>query len=699
MNNDKTTINPVKIVKKKRWQRLSRSKWFYLVCIILLVGAFYFYRQVNSASAETRYIISAASKNTVINTISGTGQVSASNQIDLLPKIAADIIAVNIVSGQKLKTGDVVAQLDSSDLTSQVRQAKNSLDSARASLNTKLAGPSTQEISVSQKSVDSAKLSYESAKNNLSYVHSVNDDNLEKAQMQVDNANLSVTNAQRTYDNAVSTSGFSTTSDNQELDKAYADAKSSLANAQIALRSALVSADNILEKNNYNSSGHNYKSYLGVRNSQSLNDAENAYEQARYAYIALEKEYAMASSNWTNDKIEDLLVKTLSAAQLLQTLTGALSNTLLNSITSADFTQSMLDAYKQSATSQESAMISQTNSLQAAQRSITSAKLGTSSGNVSSTSNVDKAASDLVSAKNNLTSAQNSLKQAQLDKEKNLETANNEVLSKKNSYESSQAQLDLKIAKPRAVDLASYYLQISSAEANYQDALDKAAEATIKSPIDGIIAQVNKKAGDSITSGEALATIITEEKIATIALNEVDAAKVKNGQKATMTFSALEDLSITGSVVEVDSIGTVSQGVVSYNIKIVLDTQDERIKPQMTVSAEIVVDQSIDVLTVPNAAIKTDDNGASYVDILDYSGQIDATGVTSDSLPVTTNVTVGLSDDTNTEVTSGLQENVYVVTRTVTGEAAAVTTQKSAASLLGGGTGRGGMQAGGPPGM
>ncbi|MDD5433706.1 MAG: hypothetical protein PHE77_03610, partial [Candidatus Pacebacteria bacterium] len=61
--------------------------------------------------------------------------------------------------------------------------------------------------------------------------------------------------------------------------------------------------------------------------------------------------------------------------------------------------------------------------------------------------------------------------------------------------------------------------------------------------------------------------------MAEISLNEVDVAKVKIGQRAIITFDAIDELEITGKVEDVDTIGTVSQGVVSYNVKIIFDTQ------------------------------------------------------------------------------------------------------------------------------
>lgn len=146
-----------------------------------------------------------------------------------------------------------------------------------------------------------------------------------------------------------------------------------------------------------------------------------------------------------------------------------------------------------------------------------------------------------------------------------------------------------------------------------------------------------------------MATIITKQKIAKISLNEIDAAKVKIGQKTTLTFDALPEVTITGKIIDVDTVGTVSQGVVSYGVKIVLDSDDERIKPGMSVTADIITDAKPDILVLPNSAIKSQ-AGTYYVELMQASGEIRQQSIE-----------IGISNDTSTEIVSGLQEGDMVV--------------------------------------
>ncbi len=207
------------------------------------------------------------------------------------------------------------------------------------------------------------------------------------------------------------------------------------------------------------------------------------------------------------------------------------------------------------------------------------------------------------------------------------------------------------------------------------DAQSNLAYYTVTAPLSGTVAKVDVIAGDSASSGSAAATIITNQKLANISLNEVDAAKVAIGQQVTLTFDAIPDLTIAGKVTQIDALGTVSQGVVTYNVQIAFDTQDTRVKAGMSVNASIVTAVKQNVLLVPNSAVKTSGT-QTYVDVLDAT----TTQPGVSPVPVQTPIQVGLANDTSTEVVSGLTEGQNVVTRTVGGTAA--TASQSAPSLL-----------------
>jgi len=220
------------------------------------------------------------------------------------------------------------------------------------------------------------------------------------------------------------------------------------------------------------------------------------------------------------------------------------------------------------------------------------------------------------------------------------------------------------------ISLQSSAQSIANQERNLQELKNNLSYYTITAPFSGIIASTNLKKFDTVSNGASTATLITTQKIAQLSLNEVDATKINLGNKATITFDAIEDLSLTGEVVEIDAVGTVSQGVVSYKVKIEFDSQDKRIKSGMTVNSSIQTDVRRDVLAVPSGAIKTQ-NGISFIQVFNPAlPKTDGnSGVTSATPPQQVEIKVGISDDTKIEVLSGLEEGEQIVVRTISGAA------------------------------
>ena len=263
---------------------------------------------------------------------------------------------------------------------------------------------------------------------------------------------------------------------------------------------------------------------------------------------------------------------------------------------------------------------------------------------------------------------------------------NTSLLSSKNSIATNQNSLNNLLTGADTLQVQAQQLSLTQAEQNY-------AYQSVTSPIAGIVAKISITPAEQVSNGTAIATIVTPNEYATISLNEVDAAKVAVGQKATLTFDAVNNLSLAGTVSEVDGIGTVSQGVVTYNVEIAFDSEDSRVKPGMSVNAAIITAADQNVLVVPSAAVKTQGN-TSYVQELGqkYSTAQGSAGVTSVTPPKNVPVTTGLSDDTNTEIDSGLSggDQIIVKTTTTTGSSASTKSTATAATTRTGGGGFGG---------
>jgi HlyD family secretion protein len=285
-----------------------------------------------------------------------------------------------------------------------------------------------------------------------------------------------------------------------------------------------------------------------------------------------------------------------------------------------------------------------------------------------------------------------------------VSSSNSQVTSLLSATQSiTSAQNAIRDANTKVTDVTSGSgaLDIRSAELNVQAKQQAYNDHFVTAPFAGVIATVTGNVGDQASGDTAIATLITTQEIADITLNEVDVATVQPGQKVNLSFDALSGLGLTGTVATVDGIGTVTQGVVSYGVKIALDKQDARIKPGMTVNADIQTATAKDVLTVPSSAIKTV-NGRSSVEVfttpltMPTDRASAAAGILADTPPTRTPVQIGITDGTRTQITGGLAEGAQIVVRTVTGTAVtAKTSAASATSRTGGGGFGGGARIGG----
>jgi len=211
------------------------------------------------------------------------------------------------------------------------------------------------------------------------------------------------------------------------------------------------------------------------------------------------------------------------------------------------------------------------------------------------------------------------------------------------------------------------------------------ASPIIYSPISGTVSGLSLQIGSVINSQSSSNTSATTNKIANIKtdalptlsinLTEIDVPKIKIGDKATITFDAFSDKTFTGKVISIDTVGSVSSGVTNYPTVILLDTKLNTILLNMGVSANIITDTKDDVLLVSSSAVKTDDNGNNYVQIL------------KNGKPINQNIEVGLSSDSQTEIISGLIEGETIITSTT--QTTSTSTQQTQ-SVFGGFGNRGG---------
>ena len=112
-------------------QNIKKHKIISLIALIVIIGGGYYgYNKYNSGQVKVSYVTAPVVRGTIVTSVSGSGQISVSNQVEIKAKVSADIVKISVTDGQAVKSGDIIAQLDATAAYKAVRDASANLQSA-----------------------------------------------------------------------------------------------------------------------------------------------------------------------------------------------------------------------------------------------------------------------------------------------------------------------------------------------------------------------------------------------------------------------------------------------------------------------------------------------------------------------------------------------------------------------------------------
>jgi multidrug efflux pump subunit AcrA (membrane-fusion protein) len=237
-------------------------------------------------------------------------------------------------------------------------------------------------------------------------------------------------------------------------------------------------------------------------------------------------------------------------------------------------------------------------------------------------------------------------------------------------------------ASPQTIQMDD--AQISIDQVNVNSVQHQLDGATMTSPIPGIVSQVNIKAGQSVAAGgnaaSATSAIVifspgSYDVTGTVSDSQVNLVAVGQGAQVTPAGSTQ---ALLGKITSIAPAATVSSGVATFAVTAQLTDTSNAIRPGISASVDIVINQVVHVLTVPTSAVHTTAAGSTVTVLV--KGQ-----------PKSIAVQTGASDPTRIEITSGLQLNEVVVIAIITSSVPS----SNGASVLGGGGTRGNGGGGG----
>ena len=307
--------------------------------------------------------------------------------------------------------------------------------------------------------------------------------------------------------------------------------------------------------------------------------------------------------------------------------------TFCNSINTinANCTQLISDwnAVQSAQTSYNNSLVTQSQDLAKDQQTIVSDQAAITSAQTSQTINLKKDAASLVSAQNSVVSAQN-------------------------QYDLFKAQNGIDSDTPAATDFQVAQSAIGVAQNNYN-------QAFIKAPVTGDVASISAVVGQiaptsTVSTVGSVSGFIVLTNVAGLEVSagfsESDAAKIIAGEQVSYSFTALPNAQATGKVVSVNLLPTTSQSATTYTAYFSIDGTVQGLKPGMTATVQVLVNDAPNALSVNPQAVTTSglSTGATSTGIVNV-----VTTKNGKQVLTPTPVVIGLIGDSLDQIISGIK--------------------------------------------
>jgi len=273
--------------------------------------------------------------------------------------------------------------------------------------------------------------------------------------------------------------------------------------------------------------------------------------------------------------------------------------------------------------------------------------------------------------------------------------AANEMKYQKQNYRRTQELFQRGSVAATEMETAEYRYNnaqsnLTNAKSNLEQAELDLENCIIKSPINGIVLNRSVEAGQTVAASLAAPTLFTLARDLTqmevkTDVDEADVGQVRAGQKVEFSVDAYPGEKFDGVVQEVRLSPTISSNVVTYTVIIKANNPNQKLLPGMTANCNIIVQEALQVLTIPIRAMqfKPNESTPGYVPskedaekktpgfkvraenkgrvwVLESKGNLQAR-----------RIDLGISDGSKTQVLKGLDANTPVAIGVQSAEAKA----------------------------
>ncbi len=184
--------------------------------------------------------------------------------------------------------------------------------------------------------------------------------------------------------------------------------------------------------------------------------------------------------------------------------------------------------------------------------------------------------------------------------------------------------------------------------------------ATIVSPIEGLVLSRNVEVGNAVSSilvlGSQATLLFTLGDVSDVfvrgKVDQADIGKVYMGQPARIVVESFRDRKFDGKVYKIAPLGVEKDNVTTFEVQVSIHNPGRELKANMSANAEIILEEKQNVLLVPEAAVLYDKDRKASVEVPDATAEKGRRKIA---------VKLGISNGVKTELVSGLKEGEKVI--------------------------------------
>ena len=559
-----------------------------IIAVAVLLGVGLFLKNRSNKTAEsartaaaaqagpklTTVRITPASIGTVVETIPLTGQLKSNQDVNINSKISGQVERVYINEGQRVTQGQLLVQLDTSDLQQQINSAQANLEAQQVKLQQAKVGlPASvaqinNAVREAQAQVNSAQARYQQAV--LSEPTKTTN-----ARSQVQSARAAVSSNQARVKQARDT-----------LKQVQGQVNAGVGSARASLSQAIAQLDQV--KN-------------GSRAQQI------AQAQAQVALAKAQRDNAQTNLN--------------RQQQLYQGGATALAN-VQTAQTALEVAQAQLESAQQQLSLVQAG--SRTEEVRAAEQVVAQREAALRQAQAD-LSRIPATQAQISDALGGLAQSQEAVRQANANLSQ-IGTAQQDVVAAQSALNQAKAQLQTAIANRAQIPVAQANVPaaqaaVDNSKAQLQQAQLNFQYASIKAPVAGVVNTKSIDAGETVTPGTTLLNVVSTTNV--IFEAQVPASQlgqVKVGQPARVTVGSVGAAPLTGSVTDI--IPVADARLRQFRVRISLP-DDGRLTPGAFAQGILQTQVSQNALTVPTQDVRTDaDQPYVYVALAEGDGAV-----------------------------------------------------------------------------